>query len=240
MSEDLEPLDVEALAVLGRLRPIAVVPSQVRERVWSAVKARVALVPGGVVGSKGVNGAPERGGVPGWVARNPWGALLGALVLGGIIGAAGRGSPEVRIVTLEATPPMTASTVVAVAPSLAPWTQLEAPAASVSAAPEAPHAASTAPAPATGQELAAESAILDIARAAIARGEADHALAAVDRHASAFPHGMLREEREALGVKALVLAGRGDQARAREARFRARYPESLFLPALESALRSIP
>jgi len=92
----------------------------------------------------------------------------------------------------------------------------------------------------TGQELAAESAILDIARTAIARGEADHAIAAVDRHASTFPQGVLREEREALGVKALVLAGRADDARARAAQFRAKYPESLFLPALDSALRSLP
>jgi hypothetical protein len=96
------------------------------------------------------------------------------------------------------------------------------------------------PPPSVGQTLAAESAILDIARTAIARGEGDHALAAVDRHAAAFPHGSLREEREALAVKALVLAGRGDEARARAAKFRMAYPESLFLQAIESSLRSIP
>jgi hypothetical protein len=51
---------------------------------------------------------------------------------------------------------------------------------------------------------------------------------------------VLREEREALAVKAFVLAGRGDEARARADKFRAKYPASLFLPAIESSLRSIP
>jgi hypothetical protein len=92
----------------------------------------------------------------------------------------------------------------------------------------------------SGQHLAAESAILDVARAAIARGEPDQALAAIERHASSFPRGVLREEREALAVKALVLAGRGEEARARAAAFRARYPASFFLPALESSLRNLP
>jgi hypothetical protein len=194
----------------------------------------------GRIAKGGAGGVPERGGIGGWVGRHPWVALAGALVVGGVVGAAARGTPEVRVVTVERAP--SASALVPRIPpsSVPPWTQIETPAASASAVPVAPHAVATAAPPSSGQELAAESAILDIARAAIARGEADHALAAVDRHAAAFPQGMLREEREALGVKALVLAGRGDDARAREARFRARYPESLFLPALESALRSIP
>jgi hypothetical protein len=38
-------------------------------------------------------------------------------------------------------------------------------------------------------------------------------------------------------VQALTLAGRLDAARAELARFRAAYPQSLFLPALEEALR---
>jgi hypothetical protein len=51
---------------------------------------------------------------------------------------------------------------------------------------------------------------------------------------------MLTEEREALAVKALLLAGRDDEARQRAARFRERYPQSLFLPALEAKLRALP
>ncbi len=164
-------------------------------------------------------------------------ALAGALLVGGAVGAAVRGRPEVRIVTVER--PATPSPDHAAAPSeRSGWTEITVPRPSASVAPVAPRPATSAPT--TGQELAAESAILDVARTAIARGEADHAIAAVDRHASAFPHGMLREEREALGVKALVLAGRGEEARARAARFRTNYPDSLFLPALESSLRSIP
>src|SRR5262249_5093346 len=106
------------------------------------------------------------------------------------------------------------------APPTAPVTTSEASATSAAPLPPAPSSsavpAKTAPAPQdTGQQLKAESALLDLARTALARGEGDHALAAVERHASQFPRGMLREEREALAVKALVLAGRGSDAKAR-------------------------
>ncbi len=91
----------------------------------------------------------------------------------------------------------------------------------------------------SGAALAAESALLDIARTALARGEPDHALAAVGRHASQFPHGLLAEEREALAVKALAQSGRAADAHARANRFRARYPESLFSTAIDSSLKDV-
>ena len=249
MSEELEPLDHDVLAVLNELGPVRDVPGVSRDRIWSAVEARVAMTPAlsnaGArrVPSHALERLPHRGGFGGWIGRNPWIALSGAIVVGGALGAAARGSPEARVVTVErasgGVPPAAPASVAATA-----WTPVavsESSVAVVASSPVVPHAvASATVVVGTGQQLAAESALLDIARTAIAHGEADHAIAAVDRHAASFPSGMLREEREALGVKALVLAGRGDDARARTARFRARYPDSLFLPALESTLRSIP
>jgi hypothetical protein len=242
MTEDLEPLDGDALAQLAQLGPVRKVPVAARDRIWRAVEARVAVAAGcGGTGGGGADtarsGPLARSGLGSWVGRNPAMALVGALLVGGAVGAVARGRPEVRVVTVERPAPP-ADDRAAAASTEPGWTEVEVPRPSTTATPAAPHPAPSAPT--TGQELAAESAILDVARTSIARGEADHAIAAVDRHTSAFPHGMLREEREALGVKALVLAGRGEDARARAARFRATYPESLFLPALESSLRSLP
>jgi hypothetical protein len=256
MNEELEPLDGDAFAILSTLKPVAEVPSDARERIRGAVEARVAMANGGrepagtTPRTEGMDANRVEGrGLRGWVARNPLRALAGALIVGALAGAAARGAPPVRVVTVErATATPSSST----APLPSPWAPVEplapgvppeqsAPAPSTVRTQASSASSTTATGtPATGQQLAAESAILDVARSAIAQGEADHALAAVDRHANTFPHGVLREEREALGVKALVLAGRGEEARARTERFRMRYPESLFLPALESALRSIP
>ncbi len=94
---------------------------------------------------------------------------------------------------------------------------------------------------ATGDDgLGAERALLEIARAALARGDAEGALAALARHEATFPRGALTEEREGLRVQALVAAQRYDEARARAARFAHRYPRSLFSPVVRQALESIP
>ncbi|HVV52408.1 MAG TPA: hypothetical protein VHO06_22265, partial [Polyangia bacterium] len=78
------------------------------------------------------------------------------------------------------------------------------------------------------------------ARAALVRGQAEGALAALARHEAAFPRGELAEEREGLFVQALVAARRYDEARARAAAFTRRYPRSLFAPVVAEALGSIP
>jgi hypothetical protein len=238
MSDSLEPLDRDAAAELSKLGPISEVPGAARQRIWNAVDARIAMTPSGGA-TPAASALPPRNWPVSWVARHPAIALTGALVLGGAVGALGRGRPEVRVVTVEHVPAANSGKVPTPAPVDVEWTEVASPEPAASAVASPPRSAASTQ-QSTGQQLAAESAILDVARTAIGHGEADHAIAAVDRHAKAFPHGMLREEREALGVKALVLAGRGADARARAARFRASYPESLFLPALESSLRSIP
>jgi RNA polymerase sigma-70 factor (ECF subfamily) len=112
----------------------------------------------------------------------------------------------------------------------------------VESLPRAAVTASAAPSPIAkeetddGEALAAESAILDVARSGIARGEPEPALEAVGRHQRRFPHGLLTEEREALAIRALLLAARDDEAHARASRFRAAYPGSMFWPSLEAKL----
>jgi outer membrane protein assembly factor BamD (BamD/ComL family) len=68
----------------------------------------------------------------------------------------------------------------------------------------------------------------------------DSALATLQRHARLFRDGELAEEREGLMVQALVGSHDYAQARERAERFHKRYPRSLFAPAVEQALRSIP
>jgi hypothetical protein len=88
-------------------------------------------------------------------------------------------------------------------------------------------------------DLAAETALLDRAHAALARGEAARALEAADAHARSFPRGQLAENRESVAVQALVHLGRRAEARARGAAFRRRWPGGLLRERVEGALRSI-
>ncbi len=68
------------------------------------------------------------------------------------------------------------------------------------------------------------------------RGDSEGALAAVEEHATKFPHGKLAEEREALKIQALVAEDRDPEARAALGAFRRTYPKSLLGPALEEAV----
>ena len=82
--------------------------------------------------------------------------------------------------------------------------------------------------------LADERSLLDLARGAVEREDGAAALAATAEHARKYPGGVLGQEREAIAVRALVLLGRTEEARARVDRFRERFPDSMLLPALES------
>ena len=88
--------------------------------------------------------------------------------------------------------------------------------------------------------LAAERNLIEIARTALARGRIDGALATLRRHARQYPKGQFVQERDSLLVQALVAKGDYAQARERAARFRRQHSSSLFLPAVDQALQSIP
>jgi hypothetical protein len=78
-------------------------------------------------------------------------------------------------------------------------------------------------------DLAEERAWIERARSALARTDPAGALEALEQHRREFARGRLSEERDALTIRALMQSGRGAQARELAARFRARYPRSIFL-----------
>jgi hypothetical protein len=86
-------------------------------------------------------------------------------------------------------------------------------------------------------DLAAERALLADARAAMQAADAPRALAILDEHARRFAHGQLAEERDAMRVAALWLAGDHEGARARAGEFARRHPDSLFLPSVQRAVQ---
>ena len=101
---------------------------------------------------------------------------------------------------------------------------------------DAPATAPASDAEAIDGALGAEQALLDPARAALARGDGAAALARLDVHEHRYPAGALSQEREAMTIRALVLTGRRDGALARAASFRARYPDSLLWPMIDATL----
>jgi len=92
---------------------------------------------------------------------------------------------------------------------------------------------------ASAADLAGERALLDRARKALAQGNLDDVEQSLESHARRYPTGLLLEEREALAIKSLVDRGRGFEARKRAARFKERFPNSIFGPAVEETLGAI-
>ena len=88
------------------------------------------------------------------------------------------------------------------------------------------------------RDLADENALVSRAQAALARGRTSEALAATSEHQRRFPRGEFVEEREALAIQALARSGNLPAAMARAERFRARYPRSMLLRAVNAAVGS--
>jgi hypothetical protein len=84
--------------------------------------------------------------------------------------------------------------------------------------------------------LGEESALLEQARADLLRGSGVRALQALATHERRFPEGRMSEQREALTIQALAQTGRRDEAYWRAKRFRERFPGSLMLEVIRSAL----
>lgn len=184
------------------------------------------------------------------LARGPKRALA-TFLFGAAVGATAYGTvAHFRQDSRSNYPPIPA---VVAPPSLAPV--LPALPLPVPAAPQAidpaPRSAATAPSNPRGSGeptvarprdagLAAERNLIEIARTALTRGHIDGALATLHRHVRQYPKGQFVEERDSLLVQALVAKGDHAQARERAARFRRQHPSSLFLPAVDQALQSIP
>lgn len=86
------------------------------------------------------------------------------------------------------------------------------------------------------RDLAAERILLDAARTSLSRGDTGQALAKVREHRDEWPLGALRQEREALWVRALKESGLGEAAKRRGERFLRKHPDSIHRTSVESAL----
>jgi hypothetical protein len=225
-----EPVDERAIEALRRDRESAA-PSDAQARVASRLAAFLSL-PEATRTSTASTSAVGGGPLTARVAM--------AFVLGGGVGALLHAelmrNPAPRIVYVERPAPSGSS----IAP---PLPALQPPA--TSGGMSAPFSAAqgieskTTLHPAIPQ-LDAERALLDAARAALVSGDTDIALGALDRHARTYAHPILAEERDALLVQALVRAGRYNEARTRAEAFRDHTPNSLFRPAVDAAVGSIP
>ena len=173
----------------------------------------------------------------GWVHTT--GLLAVAFVAGGAVGAVVHArltpGPATRIVYVDRPAPSAPSTVFT-----ATTTQVPSAGASGLSATAIPATVAASPRHAGLAQLDAERALLDTARVALVSGDSTTALQALDRHTQAYRRPILGEERDALFVQTLVRAGRYDEARTRADEFRREAPQSLFRPAVDAAIASIP
>jgi hypothetical protein len=227
---DLEPLDGELADLLGAERRRPPAPADVRARVRGRVMTTVG--PGG-----GGSPPPGRGPPP----ATPAGLLVKPLLLGAALGSVVGVFIVTRPEPADAPRPAVTASFQAVVPSSRPaGTDVPAVTAPLAAVP-APVATAHPGAVASREEsLAAERRVLDEAQRALADGRSAAAFEALAEHARMFPRGRLAEEREGLWIRALARAGRMDEARDRATRFRAIYPHSILLPAIDETLGTIP
>ncbi|HVH46731.1 MAG TPA: hypothetical protein VM925_30525 [Labilithrix sp.] len=244
MTDDLERPGPFAERLLGAERRRPAVPDEVASRLLVRIGASVAA--GGAAASATGNaaasakaaaakGAAAKAAAIGLTSKAaPWIAL--AFVAGGGTGAAIHASFVPATVVVSPSPVASPSPAPSSAPEHTVAARSAPPAASsvASAAAQPPLPAST-PSLSPDLDLAAERALVERARTALARDQASAALEAVDAHAARFPRGRLSEEREAIAIQALAKIDRPLDARRRADAFRKAHPNSVFLPAIELA-----
>jgi hypothetical protein len=89
-------------------------------------------------------------------------------------------------------------------------------------------------------ELAAERALLEQARTALARGKPADALALLSRHEREFAKGRLAEERQALTILSLAADHQIGAARSNASKFRREFPTSMLLRTIDAAIETSP
>jgi hypothetical protein len=238
MNEQPEPLSNELRALIALERDAYEPDPELAASVHAHIERAVVLGQPGVAAS-----ATQRTAANVAVgAKKVMLIAIGSFLLGGGSGfaitrsatrSATRAAPEqpVAIVTLSvASTRASASTAITSAAQLTVTSD-----SSVTPVLSAPTSATVAPVTARG-DLVREREMLDVARAALARGRPGDALAAGDELAKKWPRGYLVEEREVVMVQALVRAGRRDEAERRAAQFRKSFATSILLPAVDAAL----
>jgi hypothetical protein len=226
---DPEPLD-PSLAKLFRAEPTPAPPPDAQARVLERLVVGIPAMTPSVGGHAPVTHASVLG-------AKAMSAIAAAFVAGGVVGGVAvtalRPSTPAQIVYVDPpAPPLPSST--PPAPSATSAVVVATPTPSPTAEPHA------APSSIVTDGLTAERDLIEAARTRLTNGDAPGALAQLQDHARRYPHGQLAEEREALAVEALVQTGRYDAARARASQLRARWPNSVFLPAVAATLESIP
>jgi hypothetical protein len=236
MSPHIPPLEPE-LDDLLEVERRAPAPDDALARVWSRVSVPPPLPPlqGGAAGRR-------RSGFAATISSR--GPLVVASVVAGMVLGAGmhallRPAPPARLVFVDRPVPPAAPAVVA--PSAADSAASPIEHEPVAESPVRRSAAARGvPATHGASTIAEERALLEQARAALTQRDGPGALRLTDDHARRFARPQLGEEREAIAIQALVLVGRYAEARDRAALFEAHSPDSLFRPAVEASLSSIP
>jgi hypothetical protein len=223
------PLDEDVLRAIAGARSLGGPDDDVRQRMRARLVSAMVAPPGGGNDSGGAPGGSGAGAAAGaGIKVSPW-VVAAALVVGvGIGWVARRPAPEALV-----TPAPAASEMPIELPSAVPAPSSPLAAVRPEDLPTVPSAAASSRA--APPDLAAERALLDVARTALGRGAGGNALVACEDHARRYPRGSLAEEREAIAVQALVLDHRSEDAKERAERFRRTYPRSIFLPAVLAA-----
>lgn len=248
MSDKPLPPELRQLIEAERSRPDA--PADAKASAQAQLSALLGPVaglgrPDGAAPNAGVGGSGAPSGVSASASAVPLAKLLAVLALGGLAGggvATALIRPAERIVYVERPAAVASPLATPVGPlptSSEAASKLAVPAASASASSVAlpPTSGASSTPRSRDTDLAAERAVIERARSALARGDGQAALSAVTQHQHEFPRGQLSEEREVLAVQALATAGRAAEAAERGAHFRKSFPNSLLLPLVDQALR---
>ena len=228
----LEPLSAESESLLAKERNFSEERAELRARVMARARAALRDLPAASTRSF-------------WQRRVP--LLVAAALVLGFAAAAIAARQELRgAKDSPSVPPPAGAAHPAPARGVEPRSPVAGPTNPPTASPFVPEQGAVAPAPRRSAAADANDAdalelgLLQRARAAVAAGEFSAALQSIAEHQRRFPAGRLREEREALRIKALAGLGRDDEARRAAERFRERFPRSVLSSRIEETVRPNP
>ncbi len=262
MSDELEPLDFLAEDLFRAERDhLAPVDPARSARIYAKIAETVAFTPPVIDASRAPTAptaptdpaapttapnAPVATGLTAkalapWVLSAFFGGVVTGILAGGVVDSPKPSTLVPPVVTTIVDPaPNESKPLLQVGPSAS---VMRAPPATVTVSGSAPKPSSPQPTSSADtnpqtldKSLTAERALVERARVALSRHQGTMALDALAEHETTFPRGRLVEEREALRVRALVDAGRRSEAEAKARAFRARWPNSVFLSAVDLAI----
>ncbi len=243
--EELAPLGADLQALLAVERAAPAMPAELQARLGARIASSVAALPTVEPGVSEVAGSAGEAASVASVASKPllWIAASFAIGVGsGVVGTVALSdSGQTKNTSVLAVPAIVAA-VDAGSTMPPPDARIAGDAAVVEPTVEPPpERVRTALRPASkDKDLAAERALLELSRTAIRRGDAQTALVSLKQHKQRYARGRLSEERDALWVQVLVLLQSYDDAKARAATFRKKYPKSLFAPMVEHVTKDLP